>query len=100
MLRYRFRTMVERPDWDPAAAILVEIAYDATEAEVDYHDDSSSGGITECEWTIVRLWNPHGQTTAPDRLQRAGELLREDVTFGNWVQDVALQDFAQRESVP
>lgn len=95
---FRFRKIIERPDWRPAMAVTLEITYEADPVELDYDDDQCQGGVYNVQWEVVRLHGYNGQYHNPDAFHEAERLLCIEDGLEEEIQDACLQDFAQRDA--
>ena len=97
-MQYRFRTMIERPDYTPPCAIALDVTYAAEQPYIEYdEEETSSGGVSAIAWTVVRLWHSTGQTYNTSALNETTNRLLVEPEFYDEIRDRCLEDFAQRE---
>ena len=97
-MTYRFRTMIERPDWNPPQCVNIEVTYDATEPTVRYNEDEVDGGVSECAWEVVMVKGPCGWYHNQTPFSFANAKLDNDPDFEQTIRDLCQEDFAQRYS--
>ena len=95
-MTYRFRHIIERPDWNPPQAITLEIAYEAKPQEVDYDEGSCSGGVCRVSWVIVAVRGPMGQYHQPEAFWKAMAAIAHEPGILIEIRDLCEQDFAQQ----
>jgi len=95
-MTYRFRRILERPDWTPPVGLTMEVTYEAMPCEIPYGEDEPIGGVSSVSWSVVAIRGPLGQYHQPEVFPQATTLLKcepdLDATLSQW----ALEDFAQR----
>jgi hypothetical protein len=99
-MRYRFRKMIERPDWATPYCVCLEIEYEIEPAPPVWDDEVGPGGLTDWFWTVARLHSPVGQTHTPEAFTEAERLLEAEPDFEQEVLDWCREDYAQREAMP
>lgn len=97
---YRFRGVVERPDWTPPQVVVIEATYDAEPEEVDPSDESLLGGVHNTDWQVVAVQGPAGQYHQPSAFSAARLALLSEAGFAEAIQRMCEQDFAQRRVSP
>lgn len=96
---FRFRKIIERPDWEPPQAVSLEICYDAEPAYIPYGEDSEDceGGVRNASWTVVAVKGPVGYYSQPEIFAETARRVSDDPVVALALIDWCMEDFAQRE---
>jgi len=94
---YRFRKILERPDWNPPLGLSLEITYDAEPMEAWHDDDGEAGGVLDYAWSIVAIRGPLGQYHQPEVFAPASERLMAEPDLDTQIKDFCWQDYAERK---
>ena len=93
---YRFRKVVERPDWPIPLAITLEITYEASPVHLT-EDDESTGGVSDVRWFVARLQTPAGRCENPDLFVDTRRALCRESGFHDALDAFCEEDYAHRD---
>jgi hypothetical protein len=91
---YRFRQILEKPDWNPPVLLTLEITYSIGVIEISGEDVE---GVVNVKWALVGVKGPIGTYHQPEIFTDSLKHLLTDPDLPNWVLDMCYQDHAQRE---
>lgn len=89
---YRFRKILERPDWDIPVALSLEVAYDYHEGPIN--EDSEP--ISQIRWMIAAVRGPVGQYHQPSAFVWAMNLLYIETDLNAELLALCYEDYADR----
>ncbi|HUT60742.1 MAG TPA: hypothetical protein VNA25_23090 [Phycisphaerae bacterium] len=96
-MTYRFRKILERPDWKIPVGLSLEITYEVEPVEVPYDDDSDpGGGVSSVNWTLVAVRGPLGHYHQPAAFSWAEAALRDEPGLDDEIMDHCVHDYAER----
>ena len=71
MFRYRFRKVLERPDWSPPVVAIIEVAYLPHPRR-----------ITDATWFVCYIKHPLGPVANPERIMEVQHQLAAGLFLG------------------
>ena len=92
-MNYRFRKILERPDWSPQMGVLVEVTYDY---------NGTAGGrdpLSSVLYEVVAVRGPLGQYHQPAIFPVVANRLYAESTLPSELLAAARDDYAQRTAV-